>query len=83
MHYQFNFTPTSTTQGTIQTSGAGQLVTAEGSANYSVEGLDTDHPRIMSVGSVTGHSPVGSVSKGGAGALFELVPLDTDGCPGK
>ena len=83
MHYQFNFIPSSSKGGSIELSCAGHLVTAEGGYTYSIEGLDTGHPRIMSAGSVTGHSPVGSVTKGGSGALFELVPLDTDECQGK
>jgi len=79
MHYRFNFMPSSGTEGRVDLAGYGHLVTAEGGEPYSVEGLDTDHPRIKVTGQATGHSPVGSITKGST-VIYELVPLDRDEC---
>ncbi|MFO1518641.1 MAG: hypothetical protein U1F57_03090 [bacterium] len=81
--YKFNFTPSSTNAGTFNVSAAGMSVTAEGGGSYQIEGIDTDKPRIATMGSATGHSPVGS--RTGSGKIYiDLTPLsDSSECGGQ
>lgn len=76
--YKFNFTPSSATGGKVTITAAGMMVTAEGGGSYTIEGIDSDKPRIAVNASVAGHSPVGS--KTGSGTIYiDLIPL-TDEC---
>lgn len=77
--YKFDFTPTSATAGTVTISAAGMMVTSEGGGSYTIEGADTDTPRIAVSATAVGHSPVGS--RTGSGMLYiDLLPLESEGC---
>ena len=80
MNYIFNFTPSSSSAGTVDIAGSGYLVTAKGSGTYTIEGRDSDKPRIAMTATTTGHIPVGSATGKGTGDFVELVPLDTNEC---
>ena len=78
--YKFNFTPSSTYSGTFKVTAAGMSVTVAGGGTYTIEGLDSDKPRIATMGSAEGHSPVGS-REGGGKAYIDLTPLgDSNEC---
>jgi hypothetical protein len=77
--YSIEFTPSSSTGGTYTFQWAKDVITASGSGNYTVEGAETDSPRLSLRGDSTGTIPVGSVTEGGA-VVIELVPLDTGEC---
>ena len=73
-------TPASSYAGTFQVSAAGMSVTVEGGGTYQIEGLDSDKPRIATMGSAVGHSPVGSLTGGGK-VYIDLTPLaDANEC---
>ena len=79
INYKFEFTPSSATAGTVKISGAGLMVTSAGGGTYTIEGAETDKPRIAMAASALGTSPVGS--RTGRGTMYiDLVPLDTDEC---
>ena len=59
------------------TSGGG--ITAKGSGTYTIEGAETDHPRIVIDSKSTASSPVATTSGGGK-ATINLTPLETDEC---
>jgi hypothetical protein len=52
------------------------------SGSYTVEGIDTDKPRIVWHMSGTATIPQISTS-GGGDAHIDLTPLETEGCGGK
>lgn len=82
MKYMFNFTPSSSNAGTVEWAGSGYLVTAKGGGTYTIEGRETDSPKIvMKTESNVGHAPPGSASGPlGTGKFVDLVPLDTKEC---
>ena len=74
INYKFQFTPSSATAGTVTISAAGMSVKAQGGGTYTIEGANTDRPRIAMTANVVGHSPVSSVT--GSGTVYiDLVPL--------
>jgi len=77
--YVFEFVPSSATSGTVTHSGMGSMVTAAGGGPYTIEGADTDKPRIALGQSGVGRSPVGSRNYSGT-IYIDLVPLDKDEC---
>lgn len=77
--YKFQFTPSSATAGTVTITAAGMSVKAQGGGTYTIEGADTDRPRIAMKANVVGHSPVGS--RTGSGTVYiDLVPLEKGEC---
>jgi hypothetical protein len=56
--------------------------TGNGVGTYSIEGVETDKPRIAVTASYTGRFPPGSAM--GSGPLFiDLIPLETSECDQK
>ena len=83
MGYSFEYTPSSVTTGTWNLKTSTSLpIKGFGSGTYTIEGANTDTPRLVMGGSSGGHTPVGTVSKSfGPGASdFKLIPLDSDEC---
>ena len=81
INYKLNFVPSSPTGGTASIGGAGLSVVAIGGGTYTIEGADTDTPRIVLTQSTVGHSPVGS--RTGSGTIYiNLVPLEGSECGG-
>ena len=79
--FPFKFVPNSGRgrSGTVSFNAAVPAIKMEGSGSYTIEGADTDKPRIaMTMGSV-GHTPLGS-RQGGGTVYIDLVPLETDEC---
>lgn len=79
VNYPIEFTPASSGGGTYSFAWTKDVITASGSGQYTVEGLDTDSPRLALSGDSTGTIPVGTVTEGGAVTL-DLTPLDTEAC---
>lgn len=79
INYKFNFNPTSATAGTATISASGMSVVAEGGGTYTIEGANTDRPRIALVANTTGYTAVGARSGGGT-VYIDLVPLGTCEC---
>jgi len=73
------FVPSSATAGTWSFNTRWKSLTMEGSGSYTIEGADTDKPRILTQGTGSATAPHVQVSKGGMGPIA-LVPLDTDEC---
>ncbi|MGH9901083.1 MAG: hypothetical protein ACRD68_04495, partial [Pyrinomonadaceae bacterium] len=81
VRYPFEFIPSSATAGTASFNARVSMITMEGSGSYTIEGANTNKPRIaMTMGSV-GHTPVGSRSGGGT-VFIDLVPLEGGECNG-
>ena len=77
--YPFKFVPSSATAGTASYRVKWKLMSAEGSGSYTVEGADSDTPRIVWQSKSTATIPVIQLS--GSGPMtFNLVPLETDEC---
>jgi hypothetical protein len=72
--YPFKFVPDSGTSGKVSFNAAVTAIKMEGGGSYTIEGADTDNPRIaMTMGSV-GHTQLGSPSGGGK-VYIDLEPL--------
>jgi len=79
INYQFKFTPSSPTTGSFKVSAAGMMVTAMGGGSYVIEGVDTDKPRIRTMGGALGRSPVGE--RWGEGTVYiDLSPSESGEC---
>ena len=77
--YPFKFVPTSPTTGTMSFSvGKGSLQFA-GTGTYTVEGIDTETPRLVLKTSSTARAP-GASSSGSGPATINLAPLETGEC---
>lgn len=77
--YPFKFVPSSASAGTASWTAKWKMASMEGSGSYTIEGADTDKPRIAWSQSGTGHIPVSSVSYSST-VYIDLVPLDTNEC---
>ncbi len=79
LDFTFNFTPSSESSGSVSIGAGGYGITGNGSGTYTVEGLETDQPKITVTGSYIGRHPVGSAI--GTGPLtIDLVPLEGEEC---
>jgi hypothetical protein len=79
INYQFQFTPSSPTAGTVKITAAGMSVTELGGGTYTIEGADTENPKIAVTGSVVGRTQGFSRSTGGT-FYIDLTPLKTNEC---
>lgn len=77
--YLFQFDPSSATAGKVSTSAAGLGVIATGGGTYTIEGADTDKPRIAMTMTVAGHTQLGTRTSSGT-VYVDLVPLETADC---
>ena len=77
--YPFKFAPISGTGGKVSFSARVSVINMEGGGFYTIEGVDTDNPRIAMTLQSSGQTPIGSRSGGGT-VYIKLVPLDTDEC---
>jgi regulation of enolase protein 1 (concanavalin A-like superfamily) len=75
--YPFKFVPSSATAGTWSFHAKWKILTAEGGGSYTIEGADTDKPKILMKGSSSGTIPVGTLSRGETSHI-DLVPLDKE-----
>ena len=69
------FVPSSRTTGSMGYAAAGSGIKAKGKGSYTIEGLDTDKPRILVNTSSTARIPVKETSGGGLATIY-LVPID-------
>jgi hypothetical protein len=76
----YEFVPSSATAGTWSFNTKWDIATFEGSGSYTIEGADTDKPRILLQGSGSGTIPPGRVQGSGGTGHIDLVPLETDEC---
>jgi hypothetical protein len=58
------------------------MLTMAGSGTYTIEGIDTDTPKIVAQTKST-LSAMGRTSSGGGPAHIDLTPLDGNECDGK
>src|SRR5687767_7380247 len=80
--FPYKFVPSSPTAGTASYQASWAVTKATGSGSYTIEGADTEAPRILWQSQSTLNSPVGTTSGGGR-ATINLVPLtgrDKDDC---
>jgi hypothetical protein len=78
LKFDFNFTPSSATAGTVAIGGGGMGITiGNGSGSYTVEGADTDHPKIALTGNFAGSYPGAGTAQGGGTKHIDLIPTDT------
>jgi hypothetical protein len=75
----FKFVPSSATAGTMSYTANGSGVASAGGGPYTVEGADTDTPRIVVKSQSTASNRVTTTAGGGA-ATITLSPLETDEC---
>ena len=79
IRYPLKFVPSSATGGTVSFVTGVAMLKVDGSGTYTIEGADTDKPRIAMTANSTGTTPKFSRSGGGT-VYIDLVPLDTDDC---
>ena len=79
--YPLKFVPSGGTAGTLSYDTTYKMLTMTGTGTYTIEGADTDRPRILAQTQST-LSGMGRSSSGGGPAHIDLVPLDTDECNG-
>lgn len=77
--FPFKFVPSSATAGTASYATVASGITAAQSGSYTIEGADTDTPRILWKLSGTASIPQVTTSGGGTATII-LVPLETDEC---
>jgi hypothetical protein len=77
--FPLKFVPSSGTAGTLSYSATYKFLTMAGAGTYTIEGADTDKPRILAETKST-LSGMGRSSSGGGPAHIDLTPLDTDEC---
>jgi len=80
LDFTFQFTPSSPTAGSVAITVSGHGITGNGSGSYTVEGVETEQPKMTVTASYTGTYPgVGSAI--GVGPLsMELLPLESSEC---
>jgi hypothetical protein len=79
VNYKVKFTPSSPTKGTYTLEWEKEVTTLAGNGTYTVEGIETDSPRIAVSGKSTGVIPGGAATDGGS-MIIDLVPLTTNEC---
>lgn len=77
--YAIKFVPSSATTGTLSFAASWKAITMNGSGSYTIEGADTDKPRIRTQVTTKATMPVGGVTRSGTGDII-LTPLETDEC---
>jgi hypothetical protein len=81
LNFIFSFTPSSATAGSVEIGGSGYGVSiSRGRGTYTVEGLDSDRPKLTVTGSFVGTHPGAGSATGGGSKTIDLVPLDTNEC---
>ena len=65
-------------KGTYSYSTKWETITMNGTGSYTIEGADTDKPRIVVQGSGYEDTPAGRVSQGTRTGQIDLVPLDKE-----
>ena len=76
------FVPLSGTAGTLSYTASYKMLTMAGEGTYTIEGADSDNPRILAQTKST-LSGIGRTTSGGGPAHINLTPLDTDECSKK
>jgi hypothetical protein len=76
--FPFKFVPSSPTAGMMTYGTSGSGIAAAGGGPYTIEGADTDAPRIVVNTRSTASSQAATTSGGGT-ATIKLVPLDKPG----
>lgn len=77
--FPMKFFPTNGTSGTLTFLGSWKAITMSGTGNYTVEGADTDKPRIIAQTNTT--LTIAGQSRSGSGpAHIDLTPLDDGSC---
>ena len=77
--FPFRFVPSSATAGTASYQASWAVINTTGGGPYTIEGADTERPRILWKSQSTASIPVVTTSGGGT-ATINLVPLDTNEC---
>ncbi|MFO1464064.1 MAG: hypothetical protein U1F66_09810 [bacterium] len=79
LDFTFKFTPSSASAGSVVISMSGYGGTGAGSGSYTIQGIETENPKMTVIASYTGRFPPGSAM--GSGPLqIDLVPLETSEC---
>jgi len=89
INYKYDFMPTSAAGGAFTMSGGGPygagVFNGKGSGTYTIEGLESENPKIVTTGSSSGtgtaYGHTASGSKSGQGD-FQLRPLESTDCGG-
>jgi len=82
LDFTFQFTPSSASAGNVAISMSGYGGTGKGGGTYTIEGVETDKPRIAVTGSYIGRFAKGS-AKGNGPLYIDLIPLETSECDQK
>ncbi len=77
--FPFKFVPTSAVAGTMSYVTGASGISAAGTGTYTIEGADTENPRIL-VNSRSTASIATAKDSGGGLATINLTPLETDEC---
>lgn len=77
--YPFEFVPSSATAGTASANAKWRIASFKSNGSYTIEGADTDKPRIVLLVGGIGTVPAGSVSGSGT-TYIDLTPLETNEC---
>ena len=77
--FVFNFVPAGPAAGTMSFVWSWKVITGKGNGSYTVEGVDTDNPRIQLQVSSSASFPFGAAS-GGGDTTIHLTPLTTGDC---
>lgn len=79
LEFKFNFTPAAESNGSVAITVSGHGISGGGSGTYTVEGLESESPKIQVTATYTGIHQIGSAM--GSGPLtIDLTPLEGDGC---
>ncbi len=76
--FPFKFIPSSATTGTMSYVTGASGISASGGGPYTIEGADTDAPRIVIRSKST--ASLSTTTSGGGTATINLVPLETGEC---
>ena len=79
--YPLQFVPSTATAGTLSYTATYKMLTMTGSGTYTIEGADTDTPKIVAQTKST-LSAMGRSSSGSGPAHIDLTPLDGNECSG-
>lgn len=78
LDFTFTFTPSSPTAGNVAISVTGHGITGGGSGTYTVEGVETEQPKMTVTASYTGTYPGLGSAKGVGPLSMNLTPLETE-----